>query len=490
METKNIDRTHIIALKEENGILLNMELPISRPEQFIDELNAMVENPNRTMWDMQSYFAQRFPKNAMYLDYIHPHSYRDSYVGVTPYPNFSDYDELRQTWAKAGRDAREAYINNCKHCWNRNPDNEEAVQREKEAVDNLKKSQKYNFLQAAMRWINASCYTAEANRLNNDRSVKMFSKENVGWNDFIHQVNDDIKVAIKTNFGFGSAAHFILAIQYKGLDILPYSHIVRYYKAGMADIVRCTRSYLPCRESWSASFDFLSDFVNRSVADPENFVRTYIMNEVEEMMSGLEKIAVDPIGFLNRIANNKVDPYIINVRQILREEKVKMSVYPEETEILFKVEKIMGALYFLNSLTEIAKEVKDIQKQIDRLLELNMALCPEVRQAADKVKSKIETQSLIKEKLDSQIATLSEKLHPYEEEIQKLFSMSTQENPFRMEDYEPRHPEYSTLKKEKQDIQSQLYKVKNQISDFESFLSILNRSIQRLDEVKQLKEAA
>ena len=54
MDTRNIDididRTHIIALQQVNGQFLNKELPISRPEHFIAELNAMINNPNRTVW--------------------------------------------------------------------------------------------------------------------------------------------------------------------------------------------------------------------------------------------------------------------------------------------------------------------------------------------------------------------------------------------------------------------------------------------------------
>lgn len=52
MDTRNtdIDRTHIIALQQVNGQFLNKELPISRPEHFIAELNAMIDNPNRTVW--------------------------------------------------------------------------------------------------------------------------------------------------------------------------------------------------------------------------------------------------------------------------------------------------------------------------------------------------------------------------------------------------------------------------------------------------------
>lgn len=50
MYTADIDRTHIIALQEVDGMLRNMELPITCPEQFIAELRVMHENLNRTVW--------------------------------------------------------------------------------------------------------------------------------------------------------------------------------------------------------------------------------------------------------------------------------------------------------------------------------------------------------------------------------------------------------------------------------------------------------
>lgn len=489
MNERNIDRTHIIALHEENGLLRNKELPITRPEQFIAELNAMIDNPNRSVWDMQSLFTTRFPKTNGYLDYIQPYSYQSSYVGGIGYPKLHEYSELRNSWEEAGKSARNAYHNSCKQNGS-NPDTSITAQKESEAIGALKKAQKSSFFSDAMRWLDASCYYDTASQLNRDNSVKMFSKENIGWSHFAHQVNDDIKVALKTNFGYGSSAYFLLAVQYKGLDILPYSYIVKYYKAGMADIVRCTRSYSPCRESWSASFDFLSDFVNKSIADPKNFVESYIMQEVVEMMQGLEAIALNPIGFMERIGNNKADPCVINVRPMFNDDRVHMQTYPDETPILFKVEKITGALGFLKSLTAIAKELKTVQPHIDRLLEINLSLYPEIQEAISKISKKMAEQDRIKTDLETKIAILSEKLKPFEEKITQLRSASTEKSPFILSNYEVSHPVYKSLKVEKSDLQSQLYKVNRLISDFNSFLNILNRSVSKLDELKLSKQAA
>lgn len=479
MESRDIDKTHIITLREVNGKFQNMELSITRPEQFISELKAMIDNPNRTVWDMQSYFTTRFHKSNRYLDYIYPYSYNSSFVGGIQYPQLSGYDELRKSWADAGNVARESYFASCEHNGAK-PVPIEATQAETKAVNSLKRHQKCTFFNEAIRWIDASCYTETASQLDCEKSVKMYSKEIIGWSSFTHQISDDIKIALKTNFGFGNAAYFLLAVQYKGLDILPYSYIVKYYKAGMADIVRCTRSYSPCRESWTASFDFLSDFVNNSIADPEGFVESYIMREVTEMMQGLEAIAVNPKSFIDRIGSRKADPCVINVRPMFNDDRVRMQSYPDETPVLFKVEKITGALEFLDSLSAIAKEVKAIRPHIDRLLEINFTLYPEIQDAIAKINEKIEGQNKVKNNLDSKIAILIEKLMPFEDEIRELRSVSTEENPFNPSNYELSHPEYKCLKSEKSELQSQLYKVNRLISDLNSFLTILNRSINKL----------
>ena len=483
MNKADIDRTHIIALQEVGGRLRNVELPVSRPDQFIAEFRAMVDNPNRSVWDMQSTFAEHYPKTNNYFDYLQPYSYNIAYVSGVNYPTFHEYSELQRSWQEAGETARRSYNGTCM-------DSTNVTESMQKAINELKRRQKHYFLADALRWIDACCYYETANRLNRDNSVKMFSKENVGWNNFTHKVNDDIKVALKTNFGYGSAAHFILALQYKGINILPYSYIVKYYNARMVDIVHCTRSYEPCRESWAASFDFISDFVNKSIADPETFVKSYVMKEVREMIKGLEAIATNPLNVIKEIGNKKADPFIINVQPMFEDDKIRMQSYPEETPILFKVEKINGALDFLENLTEIAKEVDCIRPYIDRLLELNMKLCPEVQDAIERIKNKIEPRAKEKENLESRIADISEKIRPYEEEIQQGYATQTSEKPFNINEYEATHQEYVRLRNERNTLKSKLSEVNRLINDLNSFIGVLNRSLTRLEEVNQAKQAA
>lgn len=491
MDTRNtdIDRTHIIALQQVNGQFLNKELPISRPEHFIAELNAMIDNPYRTVWDMQSLFTTRFPKTDGRMDYIHPYPYDAAYVRGIGYPKLMGYDELRNSWEKAANTARDSYVGSCNQ---RTfvPENSVMMQEQKKAADITNNHQKRNFFNEAMRWIDACSYQETARQLNHDSSVKMYSKENIGWNSFTHHISSDIKISLKTNFGYGRSAYFMLAVQYKGLDILPYSYIVKYYNAGMADIIRCTRFYTPRRESWSASFDFLCEFINNSVADPKGFVESYIMHEVVEMMEGLESIAVNPRSVIDNIGSRSAGPCIINLRPMSGKDKLRLQTYPEETVILFKVEKITGALDFLSSLTAIAKEVKTVQPYIDRLLEINMSLYPEVQQAIAKISKKVEEQLPVKAELEAQISSLSKELAPFEEEIAHLRANATQGKHFSMSNYEFTHKEYVRLKDEKRNLGSELSKVYRLISDLKSFLNILNSSASKIEEVKRQGAAA
>lgn len=489
MNSRNIDKTHVIALKQSNGVFCNVELPIHRPEQFISELEAMIANPNRTVWDMQSQFKTRFSDTRVFMDYLYPYSYESSYVSGIGYPKVYEYDVLQEMWRNAGKEARQSYIDSCERQGSA-PDYQSADQTEMDAISILKKRQKSDFFRDASRWIDANCYHETTQKLNRDKSIIMHSKENIGWSNFTHRVNEDIQVALKTNFGFGSAAYFLLGVQYRGFEILPYSYIVKYYKASMADIVRCTRSYCPSRESWAAAFDFLTDFINKSIRDPETFVESYIMNEVIEMMRGLEAIAENPKDYMERIRFRTADPCIVNVRPMFGDDSMRMQSYPTETPILFKVEKLTGALDFLKSLTEIAKEVKTIQPYIDRLLEINMALYPEVQAAMAKIGGKIQEQGVIKEEFETKIKGLTEQLAPFETEIAFLRAAATPEKSFNLSQYESSHGEYVMMKTKKRDLHTQLANVNRRIYDFKSFQTILESSLSKIDKIREIQEAA
>ena len=484
MNSNNIDKTHIVALQEVNGTLQCVEKPIKKPEQLIAELEAMVDNPNRTVWDMQSSFIRRFSAESGYHDFLFPYSYSSSYVPGVLYPAKYKYEQLKKTWEDAAKSAEESYKEECKQ-YHSTPTASEITRKREEAITSIKSQQKRSFCEEAIRWIDASCYNSEAVRMHRDSSIKMYSKENIGWNAFSYKINKDIEVEVRTNFGYGSAAYFFMGVKYKGMAILPYSYIVRYYNANMTDIVRCTRSYVPTRESWCAAFDFISDFANKAAVDPEKFVKTYIMDEVKEMMAGLEAISVNPRSYMQEIQWRRADTCVINVMPMFDYDRERMASYPDEAPVLFKVEKIMGAMKFLNSLNEIAKEVTTVQPHIDRLYELNYALLPEISTAVSKISVKIEEHTSKKAILDKEIAFHTEKLKPYEDEIQELRSKLDNPYLYNVAEYEASHPAYKELNKRKAELQTKANIEARLINDLKSFVVYLNNSLSQLNKVKE-----
>lgn len=491
MSNTEINTTYIVALKEEAGKFYKVTIPIKKPELFIAELSAMVDNPNRTLWDMQSHFQAQslvlFPKAPLSINYIGSKNYNSSYVSNTKYPILRGYEDLSKSWSEAAQQASTEYAQQCKT---------KGILQDKsilsslveKAIAELKNRQKRDFIEKVMEWIHAWSYQETANYAEQSTSIKMYSKANIGWHTFHHSINDDIKIELHTNFGYGSASYFLLGIKYKKLAILPYSHIVKYYKVSMADIIKCTRSFQAWSDSWCASFDFLSDFINSSIENPESFVKRYIMCEVEEMMQGLEAIAYNPKKYMDKLGNIKADPCVIYVRPMFSDEKRRMAAYPSETPILFKVEKITDALDFLCSLTEISQYIR-IQKHINRLLELNMALVPEIEDAVRNNTKRIEKHNSQKESIETQIATLANKLRPFEEEMENLQKALPTDQHFSIIDYKDTHPQYKDLIAEKSKLSIRLYEVNQIINDLSSFNSVLHRSLKKVNEIKDLSEA-
>jgi hypothetical protein len=475
-----IDIDYVAALRVVKNSFESVTLDIKRPTQFITELKAMVDNPERTVWDMMSLFTEHYPKNSRYIDYLAPYGYSSSYVSGPSYPEIKPYEQLKEEWETAGIAAKKRYEQSCLDNHVAFSDST-ASEEQKKAIVDVKSRQKSFFIERAIRWINACEYQSLCSSLSRRVDIKMYSKENIGWNNFEYPLNDDIKIVLNTNFGYGSSAYFLLSVRYKGIDILPYSYIVRYYKAGMADIIRCTRKYSPDRGSWAAAFDFIANFANEASSDPETFVRTYIMNEVREMMQGLKEIANNPNVYMEKICNVCPELQILSVRCMMSGERTKVKTYPGESQILFKVEKITGALDFLDSLNKVASIIDEIRPYINQLREMNYSLCPEITNAMSKIAKYIEQEECSIKSLKKTQSAMIKKMAPYEEEIEKLKKDSKKGKNFDMSTYENTHVEYRKAKSEKRELDSQINKHENTLGDYQSFYRILENSVKKIN---------
>ena len=216
----------------------------------------------------------------------------------------------------------------------------------------------------------------------------MFSTDTLGWSNFTYQVTDEIIITLGTNFGYGKASYFRLGLSYKGIDILPYSYMVKYYYANRRDLLRYTRLYDVAHDSWNLAFSFVEKAANMASESAEEFVRHWILNEVEDMVHRLHGVLENPDDYIQDILNKtgeKADCDYFTVRNMYSNEKRRYGVFPEEMTMAIRSEKLTGALDFLGNLSALSATLPEIEAYIAEIKEMAVAIIPELDEMVKKL---------------------------------------------------------------------------------------------------------
>lgn len=129
----------------------------------------------------------------------------------------------------------------------------------------------------------------EFEELYGDRIVAM-SHRCGGWYEINWKFNDDISFNINTNFGFGSCSYFYAIFMYKDLILAPYSFYIKYKNSTFASVTRCTYQYSLEYKSWDSVMTDCLDFYDAIVKKNYNYVFTWLDKQLNEMVSGLERL--------------------------------------------------------------------------------------------------------------------------------------------------------------------------------------------------------
>ena len=426
----------------------------------IEQMEAMVKNPNRNILDIQTLFATHFKsKEHFYL--CLPYSYSSSYITGTPYPEMISYDEYHKI------------LNNYS-----TPEGEHLLDKKKRELKN-------HFFLKAKQYIECFNYSRTISEVKNQKNTLMLSTENIGWTTYEYKINEDMTISIHTNFGYGWSSYFYLCMKYKGIDILPYSAIVKYYYADVIELRRYTRNYLRERNSWKDCFAFVEETVNFSTKSPMFFIEKWVINEVKEMMRGLKRIATNPAYEIERLFKDRgarVGNGIINVRYANNYDKEDYKIYKDETDVVFKAEKITGALQFLDNLTQFSKILPVIQEYIDEIKELNIRIQPEILNCINKVQRDIDRITPKRIALEEKIEAVGNLIKPHSEKIDKLIADNTSKKRHEiLSDYKKENPEYITLCNERDELNSELSPIVSEIIDRNHFISRLSSCIELIE---------
>ena len=503
---RTINRHYIGVVKEINGNLKHIEVDIPQDSILIEEIDAMKENENRTLMDVQQRFTESYPKEQYYgrhYDYLYPKKYGDAYVSGASYPRILTYEEYKEELAEHEKWIRDWYIKEVDEVKKEldalkeeseekcNARVEEIVAKKMaEHISSRRKHFEYK------RFLYAENYTAKLKEIKQDSNVKMYSTDQIGWKEFEYKANDDITVYVKSNFGYGSASYFFCNLKYKDINILPYTAIIKYYYVQMVDFIRCTRRYAIRRDSWDEVFSFATVTGNLAKNEPEKFVKEWIINEVEEMMLGIRKIMSSPKEELERYLGFKrsIDIGAYHIFRNCTTQDIKdYEVLPQEKVIAFKAEKITGCLLLLDNLRKLTEIAPVIIPYIEEIELMNFRIQPEI---ALHIESLVKDINRLNNDLDvvkNEIKLLEPTLERHKkaiEEVRKEMNKKANEGKefptieygtYEAEQkYRNSNPEYVKFKEKYDELNTKKGKLQKRIERRKRFLEILKKCKKRI----------
>lgn len=463
--------------KQDNGLLKRYNEEISN--DYIDVINRLEEmekNPNRTVLDMQICFGKAFPRKE-YFHICLPFSFSSSYISGVNYPNFLTFDDYTKKLNEFKKELDELKKRDIAY-------NNFQIDDYEKKLEEFKKNLKNIFFRDCERYIDGHNYTYAHKKISNKPETIMLSSEKIGWTSYEYEANDDVQISISTNFGYGYSSYFILRMKYKNIDILPYSAIIHYYHANIIELQRYTRQYNTDRESWNIAFDFVAESANMAQNSPSDFIKKFIVNEINEMLAGLKNIANNPNTEIKRFLdkeNNKItNGFCYSVRNIRKEESTEYLVYPNEMDIAFKAEKITGALLFLDKLSELVEIFPNIQNAIDEIKSLNRKLIPELLEKISHISKLVKEHNNQVLKIEEVLTPIEEEIKTHEKVIEELLQ-TCKSNDIEEEikdRYKSNNPNYKILIEKREEILERRRKLKDQIFKRERFIEELNKCYQ------------
>lgn len=484
-----VNYDYILALKKDGERVKVVNYPIKRHEKEIDLAIERYEDESCDAYDVYSavwgcLYSHSFP-------YCLAHEYTDTYIDEIRPVKF-DASEYRTS-------LRNLIEREVKYKLRWLPDSERNNRQKIEVITDevrkrlypkIKKS-KERLLSKSLAYIYAYDYdsTITSNRIEQDCIVYSSERHGDGRENrkigyhAEHKINEDLSVRVETNFCYGSSTYFSVVVTYKGIELLPYSVWVHYYYARFVHLLKYTRSYIRERNSWHMCMDFLKTFINSAIDNPENFIHNEVMREVDGLIEGLQRIfSLSQEDFEKEIKVKERpgdERYIgiLSARYANESDENEYAITAHEVSMIYRMEKVSGALRFLDSLRKIKEIYSEVSDAIDKIIAMNQQIYPEVESAIPPVENEIK---ILKEEL----APLNRRLNVCEVGYEKLHN-KLQKNLLNVTDsekikeikerFDKFNPSYKNLSEEIDLLKGKINELVNKISKRESVLSRLNQ---------------
>lgn len=476
-----ITKDYILAIRQNNNLFECIKIPCNRPQALISELKAMVENPNRTIYDMQCHFFANYNWNTKFgLKICYPHEYYGRYLPIQYPPEIKTLAEIKNHWLSKYNSYKKDY----------------GLDMAEKKLEEYKKDEKEDAFMKYENWITINEMHTTTSNVKNTNNILMYSTENIGWTDFNYKINNDFEILIRTNFGYGESSYFNLTIKYKDLEITPYSHLVQYYYANAHDLIGYTRKYVVARSSWEYAFDFVVDTVNKAQDNTENFIKGFIIGEIKEMMSGLKYIVYDTDSYFDEIKKK-------NEENVLKFSNNNAYINPNNKRIandigkqpllfLWKIHKVTQGLCLLDNLKNVISTFAEFEEYIneciDTLLSYNIKIYPEVKNRINEFETSINLYEEELKKKEKEKEELDSKLAPYNKELDEIrIQNPPQDHKKLMDEYKEKNREYKELCEERQKIANDIANLNSKIYTYKGCKETLNKSMELIESVCEVE---
>lgn len=468
---EGVNFDYILTISESKENLMVNKIEIERHDALIDDLIDMYYDKSYDVEDMDRYAKRKINNQDQEFSFCLGHNYRDYYINDVTFPKY-DIKTYFQNISKL-----KSQIENA-----RKRRNDAKVRELENKLINYNQKVKEGYLQNALTFIYSLDYqhTLKTNKI--EENYKIFSSEIHGRFSYSTDVNDELKITTRTNFCYGSSSYFHIIVKYKDIELLPYSEWVKYYYAGYNSIMRFTRSYYCIRESWTHAMEFLVRYINNALIDPISFVKNEVMSEVNGLLSGLEEIfRLNEEDFIQRLEVQHIlddDIRYIGIssaRHANEKEREYYKIAPSECAMIFRMEKISGALHFLKSLYKLSEIYEDVQKVIKRIIDLNNLIYPEIKDAIPPIEQEIQNLKRELKPIEREYNNKSKRLNNLDKRLEQMLSKYGDSKRDEIESlFKKRNPQYEILKKETSDLWKRKYNHEKLIDNREK---IVNRII-------------
>lgn len=301
-----------------------------------------------------------------------------------------------------------------------------------EALSEYKKLRLHQYIEDVKRYIFAQHYNTTMQDVKN--TCLMYSSEAIGWYKPHYNITGNARIGLSSNFCYGRSAYFDVLLNYKGINILPYSDLVNYYWSNMMDNIRCTRSYSAYRYNWDAVLDFVAEICNWIERDSVSFEKKWIIDEVEAMMNGLKDIKNSINNYYKRLeeakeaeGKNNTLPRQIKYRNINDSITRQYQTYPHETTLVLQVDKLSAALSLLEELTSLKNIYSPVVTHINTIIKYNEDIIPAIKAGCIFLSTQIDSKQKELNQLENDIKNLQQKITIRQNEINAALDSSEEE---------------------------------------------------------------